>query len=191
MKHKPLLVKGALGKDFIRSVHHVQGAAENCNIPHETLTVWQVSSTVPAYQAYICIAFVKSTIIIFLCNRPTLEAKTLNRVQPSSKLLSPCVPGCPVKTSPVHMALLTGSPTSHEKEGACLVMNSLHPFLGPHAASLHLPLPAERPEENKSLPQDGPLTLGWKTWFKSTAMQCKNSSSDSFTNRLQISDLDW
>lgn len=37
------------------------------------------------------------------------------------------------------------------------MMNGLHPFLGPQAdplstASLHLPLPAERLDENASLP---------------------------------------
>lgn len=30
MKYKPLAVKETLAKDFIRSVHHVWGPADNC-----------------------------------------------------------------------------------------------------------------------------------------------------------------
>lgn len=136
-------------------------------IPHETLTAWQMAFTAPDYQAYPCIAFVGSTIILFLCNRPILEVKHLNWAQPSSKLprafsLCSWVPhedkSCPQGT------VWTGSPASHKKEAACLMMNGLHPFLGPQAhplstASLHLPFPVERLAGKASLPRDVSLTL--------------------------------
>lgn len=117
-------------------------------IPHETLTVWQMPSTAPVYQAHSCTTFARSTIVLFPHNRPIWEAKSSSQVQsPSLKTaqalsLSSWMPH--EDESSTRGALVTGSPLSHRKEGACLMMKGPHPSPGVCAhhlpmASLHLP----------------------------------------------------
>ena len=140
--------------------------------------------TAPDYEAHTCTALVRSTAMLFLCNRTILEAKHFNWEQPSSELpraFSLCSWMSHEDKSCTQGTPRTSSPTSHVKEEACLLMNGQHPFRGPQThplltASLHLLLPVERLDENASLPWDVSLTLGWEVWFKSAPMQCKDSS---------------
>lgn len=160
MKYKPLVVKGALAKVFIGSVHHVQGSAENCDTTRDSywLSYWQMAFRAPDYQAYTSIAFVRSTIMLFLCQNSyfggqTLEPSTAITKTSSGFLL--VLLDAPVKTSPVpHTGCSSDRLTHQPQKGRSLSHDEW---------STPLSRSSSRPFVN-SLPPP-PLACG-KTWWK-------------------------
>lgn len=189
MKYKPLVVKGAPAKDFIRSVHHVQGSAENCN------TTWDSYCMTNGFHS----SWLPSIPLYRLCGKhhnpfPTQQAYFGGQTLELSAAI--------IKTSSGFLLVLLDTPWRQVlPAGHCLGRLTRQPQKGSSLSHDERSPPLSRSPSTPfvdSLPPP-PFPCGTTCWkskptrrcvsypvnrksvSKSAPAQCKNSSSGSFT----------